>query len=148
MLKTLRFVSFLFTALALAVALAHALELPNKITLSREDYLTVQQIYRGWALLGIIEIAALLSTLALTFKVSRDPKVFGLTLSALFCIAAALAVFFLFTYPANQQTANWTRLPGNWADLRKQWEYSHATRAGLFLIALNLQILTVLRRNE
>ncbi|WP_036251994.1 hypothetical protein [Methylobacter sp. BBA5.1] len=115
MLKTLRFVSFLFTALALAVALAHALELPNKITLSREDYLTVQQIYRGWALL---------------------------------CIAAALAVFFLFTYPANQQTANWTRLPGNWADLRKQWEYSHATRAGLFLIALNLQILTVLRRNE
>lgn len=43
--------------------MAHLLELPNKINLPAEAYLTIQQIYRGWAFLGIIELAALLSTL-------------------------------------------------------------------------------------
>jgi hypothetical protein len=49
--------------LALAPALAHSLELPNKIDLSREDYLTIQQGYRGWALLGFVVVRALLSNL-------------------------------------------------------------------------------------
>jgi hypothetical protein len=53
-IKSLRFVSLLFTALALGAAMAHLLELPKKIKLSAEDYLIVQQIYRGWALLGIV----------------------------------------------------------------------------------------------
>lgn len=145
MLNTIRFISLLFTALALGIALAHALELPNKINLSREDYLTVQQIYRGWALLGIIEVTALLSTLVLTIKVRHDPEAFRPTLAALLCISVALAVFFIFTYPANQQTDNWIQLPANWLELRRQWEYSHATRAGLLLIALISQILAVLR---
>ena len=57
----MRFIALLCTALALAPALAHLLELPNKINLSREDYLTVQQIYRGWALLGFVVAGALLS---------------------------------------------------------------------------------------
>jgi hypothetical protein len=46
--KTVYFFSLLFAALALAPAMTHLLELPNKINLSCEDYLTVQQIYRGW----------------------------------------------------------------------------------------------------
>ena len=41
---------------------AHLLELPNRIGLSREEYLTVQQIYRGWALTGVFVFGALLST--------------------------------------------------------------------------------------
>ena len=51
-LKAIYFFSLLFAALALCPAMAHLLELPNKMNLSREDYLTVQQIYRGWALQG------------------------------------------------------------------------------------------------
>jgi hypothetical protein len=50
-LTAIRFSSLLFAALALAPALAHLLELPNKIGLARDHYLTVQQIYRVWALL-------------------------------------------------------------------------------------------------
>ena len=65
-MNSARFCSLLFAALALAPAFAHLLELPNKICLSREDYLTVQQIYRGWALLGFVVFGALPSTLALT----------------------------------------------------------------------------------
>jgi len=34
--------------------MAHLLELPKKIKLSAEDYLIVQQIYRGWSLLGVV----------------------------------------------------------------------------------------------
>ena len=64
--KTLFFLSILFTAVAMAAGFAHLFELSNKVHLSREDYLTVQQIYRGWALLGIAVMGALLSTLILT----------------------------------------------------------------------------------
>jgi hypothetical protein len=68
-LNAARFFSLLFAALALAPALAHLLELPNKIGLSRDDYLIVQQIYRGWALLGFVVAGALLSTLVLMIMV-------------------------------------------------------------------------------
>jgi hypothetical protein len=46
--KTIYFLSLIFAALALAPAMAHLLELLNKINLSREHYLIVQQTYRGW----------------------------------------------------------------------------------------------------
>jgi hypothetical protein len=73
-----RFCSLLFAALALAPALAHLLELYGKMGLSREDYLTVQQIYRGWALLGFVVFAALFSTLGLTVPgQSRDEQLDG-----------------------------------------------------------------------
>ena len=106
--KTFFFLSILFTAVAMAAGFAHFFELPNKIHLSREDYLTVQQLYRGWALLGIAVMGALLSTLMLTVLVRENPRVFYLTLTATLCIALSLLVFSLFTYPANQETNNWT----------------------------------------
>jgi hypothetical protein len=132
----------------MAAGFAHLLELPNKINLSRENYLTVQQIYRGWALLGIVIFGSLLSTLVLTILARHNPNEFRLALIALVCIAASLVVFFTFTYPANQQTDNWTVLPENWMELRKHWEYSHAAGAGLYLIALISLILSVLVKNE
>jgi glucan phosphoethanolaminetransferase (alkaline phosphatase superfamily) len=142
--KTFVLLSILLTAVAMAAGFAHLFELPNKIHLSREDYLTVQQIYRGWALLGIAVIGALLSTLILTVLVRENPRVFYLTLTATLCIALSLLVFFLFTYPANQETNNWTTLPENWQELRRQWEYSHAVGAGLYFIALTALTLSTL----
>ncbi len=147
-LNTMRFMSLLFTALALAPALAHVLELPNKINLSGEDYLTVQQIYRGWALLGIVVVGALLSTLVLTIMVRKEPEIFTLTLISFLCIVGTQVVFWVFTYPVNQKANNWTLLPENWLELRNQWEYSHATGAGLDLIALITLILSVVARAE
>ncbi len=135
-LTVARFCSLLFAALALAPALAHLLELPNKIGLSREEYLTVQQIYRGWALLGVVVFGALFSTLALTLLSRGRPGEFVPALIAFLCIAGTQAVFWTFTFPTNQETVNWTVLPGHWAALRSQWEYSHAASAVLNLIAL------------
>jgi len=141
------FFSLLFAALALAPSLAHLLELPNKIRLSREEYLTVQQIYRGWAWLGLVVAIALLSTLALTIMVRSQPTVLALTLVALLCIVGTQIVFWTFTFPANRQTSNWTVLPENWKALRTQWEYSHAASAVLNLIALIALIFSVLMRD-
>ena len=59
MITAARFLSLLFVALALAPAMAHLLELPNKIGLSRDEYLVVPQIYRVWALLGFVVVPAL-----------------------------------------------------------------------------------------
>jgi hypothetical protein len=35
-------------------------------------------------------------------------------------------------------------LPENWQELRRQWEYSHATGAGLYFIALITLTLSLL----
>jgi hypothetical protein len=59
----------------------------------------VQQLYRGWALLGIVLVGVLISTIVVAPLLPlRDP--------------------------ANQQTQNWTVLSENWESLRRQWEYS------------------------
>lgn len=139
-----RFLSLLFAALALVPSLAHLLELPNKIDLSRDAYLTVQQIYRGWALLGIVVAGALLSTLALAIMARNRRREFFWALIAFLSIVGTQVVFWTFTYPANQQTQNWTVLPEHWMTLRSRWEYSHATSAVLNLIALIAVILAVL----
>jgi hypothetical protein len=125
----------LFAALALAPALAHLLELPNKIGLSREDYLVAQQLYRGWALLGFVVYGAILSSLALVL-LARRRRGFGAALAGFFCLAGTQVVFWLFTFPANRATQNWTVLPEHWMALRAQWEYSHAASALLNLAAL------------
>src|SRR5882724_3010759 len=107
-------------------------------------YLKVQQIYRGWALLGFVVVGALLSTLVLTITVRHERKAFILALIAFFCIAGTQVIFWTYTYPSNQATNNWTMLPENWAELRRQWEYSHATSAVLNLVALVMLILSFL----
>ena len=136
MLARAQFLSILLTALALVPGGAHLLELPNKMALGQADYFTVQQIYRGWALLGVVVYAALFSTLALAVLVRSRGKVFGFALAAFLCIAGTQVIFWTFTYPANQLTANWTLIPENWNVLRAQWEYSHAAAAVLNLMAM------------
>jgi hypothetical protein len=108
----------------------------------------VQQIYRGWALLGVVVIGALVSTLAYAVVVRAQRKPLALAVIALFCLAGTQALFWTFTFPANQLTENWTALPDNWALLRSQWEYSHAASALLNLAALIALILSVLVREK
>ena len=60
-LKTVQFLALVLTALALVPAGAHLFTLPDKIDLAQEQYFIVQNIYRGWALFGIVCIGALLA---------------------------------------------------------------------------------------
>jgi hypothetical protein len=143
-----RFLSLLFCSLALAPAMAHLLELPNKIGLPRDAYLTVQHIYDGWALLGFVVYGAIFSTLALAVLTRRRGREFAYALTAFLCMVGTQAIFWSFTFPANRASANWTMLPDDWLALRAQWEYSHAASALLNLAALLAVILSVLRETR
>lgn len=146
--KTAYFLALLFAALALGPAMAHLLELPNKIQLPRDEYLVVQQIYRGWAVLGVVVFGALFSTLALTIAVRKRCRAFLFALSAFACIVGTQVIFWTFTYPANTATEKWTMLPAHWTDLRLQWEYAHAASALLNLMAVVALILSLLAKDS
>lgn len=146
--RTLYFVSLVMVALALAPAMAHLLELPNKMQLTRADYLTVQQIYRGWALLGIVVLGALLATGTLAVSVRHRRRAFAFALLSFLCVAGTQAIFWNYTYPANQATGNWTVLPQQWQALRRQWELSHAASAVLNLGAQIMLVSSVLSRDN
>jgi hypothetical protein len=140
------FVALLASALVLGPALAHLFELPNKIGLPRDEYFIVQKVYRGWSLLGWLLLLQVASLAAAAYLVRMEPRALALVLLALVAVMAAQIVFWLFTYPANVATMNWTISPDKWESLRRQWEYSHAAGAILQLLAFSLLALAVLSR--
>ena len=87
-------------------------------------------------MLGIVQFGALAACLALTVALRNRGRPFLPVLLGFVLIAATLVIFFTWTYPANQATANWTAAPANWPELRAQWEYSHAVNAVLMFLAL------------
>src|SRR5262245_40333965 len=141
----LYYISLLLVALALAPGVAHVLELPNKIGLPAQEYLTVQQIYRGWAWLGVLLIAALACTFTLAIKARPVQAAHRLAWFAFSCLAAQLGVFFALTYPVNRATENWNFLPSGWEALRLRWEYSHAASAALVFVALVALLASLLK---
>jgi hypothetical protein len=140
-LRIARFLAVFLTAMALIPAGAHLFALVNKIGMPKEQYFAVQAIYRGWALLGAVLIAAILADaiFAAMLRGQGAPVLFAGGAAA--ALLASLAVFFLFVFPANQATANWTVAPDDWRSLRLNWEYGHATGAALDFVALICVIL-------
>jgi hypothetical protein len=143
-LRVVQFLAVVFTALALVPAGAHLFELPNKVDLPRDAYQTVQGIYAGWAWLGIVDLAALATNAVLAIKLRRQRLAFSFAVTADLCFVVFFAIFFTWTFPANQATANWTAMPDNWSGLRREWEYSHAANAVVMLIALCSVTLSVI----
>ena len=142
-----RCTALLATGLALGPALAHLFELPNKIALPRDQYLVVQTIYNGWNRLGFVLALQLAAIVAVIVLSRDDPRARWAGIIALLALVCAQAVFWAFTFPANQATANWTTMPDNWDALRHQWEYSHAVGAGFqFTVLAALAIGLVARR--
>jgi hypothetical protein len=88
--------------------------------------------------LGRAEIAALILSIVWLISIRGKKKLFNLLLIACIYFLLSLIIFFIYTYPANIQTNNWTQLPANWEQLRKQWEYSHAVHAVLNFIGICL----------
>ena len=147
-LKIVRFVSLLCTALIAGVAFCHVLELPNKLTLPAATWLNVQQVlYRGFgAKADPIEVAAVFSTLALLVLIRKHRTSFVLTLIASVCLVAGLVVWFTIVNPINLLADAWTlaSLPVDWTQARERWEYGHATHAALFIAGLIASLLAVL----
>lgn len=138
MTRTLSFLAIILTALALVPGGAHLASLPNKIDLPQDSYFITQGIYRGWALFGIVLFGAIFANLAAAIALRHRRRPFWLSLAAFLCITATLIIFFVWTYPTNQATDNWTVVPADWQALRRQWEYSHAINALITFVALCL----------
>jgi len=149
--KPVQFLAILFMALALVPGGAHLFELSNKIGLGEDAYFAVQQIYAGWALFGIVLFGALTVNLALAIVLRGDRPAFHFATIGFLAVVANLAIFFTWTFPANQATANWTEVPPNWETLRTQWEYSHAVNALVTFVgflSVTLAALTVGNRDS
>jgi amino acid permease len=144
MLKTLYFLAIMLTAIALGAGLAHFFELPNKIGLDAQDYLTVQRNYDNWWIVGLVVPLAFLAVFALAVVLRGAGPPFVMALVALGLLIAELVVFWGFVAPVNGATQNWTALPADWEALRAQWEYSHAVRALLYVLALGALVMSAL----
>ena len=144
LLKSVRLFTIVMVALCLVPAGAHFFELTNKMSLSPVAYMTVQKIYSGWSFFGVPIIAALLLTSIHAFMMRNDRAAFLMSGTAALCLAATQVVFWMFTYPINVATDNWTVAPETFEAARRQWEYSHAVNAVLTFVAFVAIILSVL----
>jgi hypothetical protein len=139
------FLAIVLTGFATIAPMAHLFELPHKIGMTEDDYFTVQRIYQGWWMVGLALPAAFIADLALAFVARSDRWAFGLALAAAALIVVNLAIFIIWTQPANSATVNWTQHVADWRTLRPRWEYSHAVNAGVTLLAFWLVVAAALR---
>jgi hypothetical protein len=144
-----RLLTIMLAALSMGVALCHLLELPGKMALDGALWLTLLQILYPPAfgtIGGFFEVGAVVSAGVLTFLVRDRGPSFGWTLAATVLLVASHAVFWIWVAPVNAAMAPLTpdTLPADWMELRDQWEYAHATRAVLQIIALGSLVYSAL----
>jgi len=140
----------LFVGIGMGLTLAHALEYPGKLRLSRDQYFAVQQICRpGFAVGGLAEAVGLLATLWLIIITPTASAAFWLMASALAALIMAHAIYWVVAQPISKfwvdhaaarsmQTAamGGARLSSSdWEDLRDRSELSHIARAALIFFA-------------
>ncbi len=136
-MRYLKQLALALTALSLVPSGAHLFELPAKMALSRNAYFLVQGIYAGWAWFAVPIIGAILANGGLFASQRRhDPESARWALASAVLIAMSLIIFFIWVFPANQATTNWTHIPGDWERLRRDWEYGHAANALIVFAAL------------
>ena len=150
--------STILAAVAMALALAHALELPGKLRLTRDEYLVVQPIYYpGFTIGGVAEPLGLLSTAILLFLTPAGSRPFWLGVVALLGLIGMQAVYWIVTHPVNRfwlrddvlsgaGTEFFAINPGgrsgsgdseatDWTIVRDRWEHSHVARAALGFVS-------------
>lgn len=159
MVTALQVAALLLVAVAMALPLAHALELPGKWRLSKEDYLAMQPVYYpGFTLGGLAEPLSLLVLLLLLFVSPRTGAALWLTGGAFVALLAMHGAYWLLTHPVNNFWLKDAALPRAgagffafdplgrheaagqppWRHLRNRWEFSHVVRAALGLTSLTL----------
>jgi hypothetical protein len=131
----------------LGPALAHAFELHTKMSLPRDEYFIIQQIYRGWSKFSmVLVVVQLVSLLTTAFLVRHERRVLVPTVLAILFVLGAEVLFWTYTHPANVATANWTVQTDDWVRLRRAWEYSHLARAGLQGLAMTCLVIAAVSR--
>lgn len=153
MLPILQVITLVLVAVGVSLTLAHALELPGKMRLGKEDYVAVQSIYYPGFTIGAFfgEFGAIIAALVLLIATPSDTLGRLLTFVALIALLLMHALYWMLTHAVNKfwvadQTLGKAgaaffnpsgERPGeDWTRLRNRWEYSHVARACCAMIAL------------
>jgi hypothetical protein len=147
-LRIVQFLAIVLAALALVPLGAHLASLPNKINLTAEQYFIVQSSYAGWFLFALSQIPSVIVAFVLAWMLRADAWPFRLALLGAVCMAATLAIYFIWVNPANLATSQWTTIPADWEALRRHWEYGHAASAALNVVALGTITAAVVASGE
>jgi hypothetical protein len=141
-----RFLSLLLTALLAVILLYQAFDAPVRLPLPGPVYIHLPFGF-SWTLGGVVAIVepiALFTAVAAAVLVRHRPLSLVLTLVAAGCLAGMIAVWGSDIVSLNLVLSDWAsarELPGNWTDLRAAWEWLHALRTGLSLVALGALLL-------
>jgi hypothetical protein len=149
LIRTLRFVVIMLTAISMAAAFAHLLEMPAKLKFDGSMWLVLLQTLYPPAfgrIGGGAEVGAVVGNVLLAFVVRRRRAAFCWTLLAAVCLISVHACFWILVAPVNVAMLGLTpeTLPPDWTRLRDQWEYTHAARAVLQIIALGSLVVSLL----
>jgi hypothetical protein len=155
MFRFLQVTTIVLVAVAMALSLAHVLELPGKMRLSKETYLAVQTIYYpGFTIGGIAEPTGIAGLLALLALAPHSGTRFWWTVAAFLCLLITHAIYWFVTHPVNNFWVRDIQLTGlgatffsliapsaaevgaDWSKLRDVWEYSHVVRAVFAMLSL------------
>ncbi len=155
----LQVVAVMLTAVAMCTALAHALEMPGKLRLGKEAYLTVQPIYYpGFTIAGVAEGLAIVAAFVLLLLLPAGSTPFRWTLAGFVALLAMHGTYWLVTHPVNRFWLTDQSLGGagsaffvvgrqehhgeeqndekRWIRYRNRWERSHVIRAVFAVVAL------------
>ncbi|HKP27431.1 MAG TPA: hypothetical protein VJV39_26420 [Dongiaceae bacterium] len=152
MLPILQVITLVLVAVGVSLTLAHALELPGKMRLGKENYVAVQSIYYPGFTIGALfgEFGAIIVTLLLLIATPADTPAHLLTFIALIALLLMHALYWTLTHAVNRfwvadqklgkaGTAFFTpsgeRIGEDWTRLRHRWEYSHVARACCAMVA-------------
>src|SRR3979409_1595959 len=102
MFRALEVLTVVCVAVAMALSLAHALELPGKMRLSKEQYRATQPIYYpGFTIGGAAEPIGLLLLLLLLGFTPAGTLAFWLILGAFLALLAMHPAYWLLVHPVN-----------------------------------------------
>lgn len=153
-------VATFLTAVVMGQALAHAMEMPGKMRLNRDQYYTVQSInYPGFTIGGAAEPLSILATGTALLLAASGSETFQLIGGALAALAITHVLFWIVVQPVNRQwlgsvklsgaaehffrTGESGGLSGDWTRLRDRWEMGHAARSVTSATALLLLLLAM-----
>jgi hypothetical protein len=148
LLRNLLLITIMLAALTMGMALCHFLEMPAKMRYDGALWLTLLQTLYGvfGPASAFIETGAVTAAAVLAFLARRRGAVFNWTLLGALCLIAANVAWWIWVYPVNAALSAVApeTLPADWMRLRDQWEYTHAARAVLQIIALGAIVYSVL----
>ena len=152
MLPILQVITLVLVAVGVSLTLAHALELPGKMRLGKENYVAVQSIYYPGFTIGALfgEFGAIIVTLLLLIATPSETLAHLLTFIALLMLLLMHALYWILTHAVNKFwvadqnlgkasaaffNPSGERIGEDWSRLRNRWEYSHVARACCAMLA-------------